>query len=111
MALTKSKALPHSDAKVEHDYEIVASYEYDKKKKKMVSYDTPEIAAHKADYVLQSGLGGAMWWESSADKQDGEGLIRIVGVPASHEFKHILLFRSKLMLILTGCRSYGRLWW
>ncbi|KAF2234710.1 glycoside hydrolase family 18 protein [Viridothelium virens] len=72
------KALPHPDAKVEHDHEIVASYEYVKKQKMMVTYDTPEIAAHKVDYVMQSGLGGAMWWESSADKQGSESLMHTV---------------------------------
>ncbi|KAL9095530.1 MAG: hypothetical protein Q9165_002401 [Trypethelium subeluteriae] len=76
--LTTEKALPHPDAKVEHDHEIVASYEYVKKQKMMVTYDTPEIATHKVDYIKQSGLGGAMWWESSADKQGSESLIHTV---------------------------------
>ena len=80
VVLTKAQALPHPDAKVEHDHEIVASYEYVKNKKMMVTYDTPEIAAHKVDYIMQTGLGGAMWWESSADKTGGESIIRTVSI-------------------------------
>jgi GH18 family chitinase len=74
------KALPHANAKVEHDHEIVASWEFDKKSKMMVTYDTPEIAAHKVDYIAKNSLGGAMWWESSADKAGGESLICSVSV-------------------------------
>lgn len=34
----------------------------------MVSYDTPHVAQVKANYILERGLGGGMWWESSGDK-------------------------------------------
>lgn len=39
----------------------------------MISYDTLEIAAQKVAYIKQRGLGGGMWWESSADKPQGQG--------------------------------------
>ncbi len=34
----------------------------------MISYDDPESVADKAEYILQQNLGGAMFWEFSADK-------------------------------------------
>lgn len=46
----------------------------------MVSYDSPQVAAEKAQYIKTTGLGGAMWWESSGDHPSahGESLINIV---------------------------------
>lgn len=46
----------------------------------MVSYDTPQIAAQKVDYIKKTGLGGAMWWETSGDHASGQGesLINVV---------------------------------
>lgn len=46
----------------------------------MVSYDTPQIASEKVQYVKKHGLGGSMWWETSGDKpsNDSESLIKIV---------------------------------
>ena len=67
------KALPHPGAKQYEDGEIGASWSFHDGDKKMVSYDTEEIAALKARYVSENGLGGGMWWESSGDKQIGQG--------------------------------------
>lgn len=41
----------------------------------MISYDTPNIAAVKAQYVTDMGLGGSMWWEVSMDTSDTSSLI------------------------------------
>ena len=44
----------------------------------MVTYDTPEATRHKADYIRRKGLGGAMWWETSADRTGDHSLIATV---------------------------------
>lgn len=46
----------------------------------MVTYDTPEIASQKVEYIKRMRLGGAMWWESSGDfaVDDNRSLINLV---------------------------------
>ncbi|KAK5190599.1 Chitinase 4 [Exophiala xenobiotica] len=67
------KALPKSDSHEYHDHEIGASWSYGPASKTMISYDTPALVAQKAAFVREFGLGGGMWWESSADKPVGGG--------------------------------------
>jgi chitinase len=43
----------------------VTSYSYDAAKQEFVSYDTPNIVKMKAQYVIQQGLAGSMFWEVS----------------------------------------------
>lgn len=43
-----------------------------------MSYDTPRIATQKAKYIRTEDLGGAMWWETSYDKNGTESLISTV---------------------------------
>ena len=74
------KALPQNGAKEMHDRQIGASWSYDREKRLMVSYDTLEIAKVKAEYVKKESLGGAMWWESSGDKEGHASLIEKVSV-------------------------------
>jgi chitinase len=55
------KALPLSGAKETELFDIGASYSYDEAQRIMISYDTKGIAASKAQYMKDSGQGGAMF--------------------------------------------------
>ena len=44
-------------------------------KRQLVSFDTLEIGRRKAEWIKGQGLGGAMFWESSADRTGGDSLI------------------------------------
>ncbi|KAI9878681.1 MAG: hypothetical protein M1830_010829 [Pleopsidium flavum] len=72
------KALPRDGAVERVDREVGASWSYDEGRKVMVSYDNVEMARMKARFIRQNGLGGGMWWESSADKSGEESLIATV---------------------------------
>ncbi|TLS30102.1 hypothetical protein PpBr36_03845 [Pyricularia pennisetigena] len=69
------KALPLPGAEERFDEEAGATYSYDPVTRHMVTYDTVPLARRKAEFINERGLGGAMWWESSADKQGDESLI------------------------------------
>lgn len=55
------QVLPQKGSNVFHDDDIVASWSYDNLTQYMVSYDTPAIAKAKTQYLIDRGLGGAMW--------------------------------------------------
>lgn len=44
----------------------------------MVTYDTKPVAEQKVALIKDWQLGGAMWWESSADKAGIDSLIATV---------------------------------
>ncbi|PPJ59712.1 hypothetical protein CBER1_10555 [Cercospora berteroae] len=68
------KSIPISaDAVVELDSDIMASWSYDARSRTMISFDNTEIAALKARYIMERGLGGAMWWEITGDQPSGSG--------------------------------------
>ncbi|KAL2020326.1 hypothetical protein VTK56DRAFT_8554 [Thermocarpiscus australiensis] len=85
------KRLPLEGAEVRMDEDAGASYCYHPGRKLLVSYDTVEMARRKADYIKERGLGGGMWWESSADKEGPESLIanvvEVLGGPTHLEWK------------------------
>jgi chitinase len=72
------KSLPLSGAVEIYDQATGASYSYDAGKRELISYDTVAVAKQKAAYIQQKGLGGAMWWESSADGVGNNSLIQNV---------------------------------
>lgn len=72
------KKLPLEGAEERTDAEAVASYCYNAGSRVLVTYDTKAMAKTKAEYIKQRGLGGGMWWESSADKAGDESLIKTV---------------------------------
>lgn len=77
------KALPLAGSEVRTVDSITASYSYDAGQRFMISYDTPAIVAKKAGFIKSQGLGGSMFWESSADKAGGESLISTVSFYSS----------------------------
>lgn len=93
------KALPLPGHEERLDHEAGASYSYGGANRMLVSYDTPEMAARKARWIREKGLGGAMWWEASADKVGpGQSLISVV--------VHGLGGRDKLRTWQRNCLEY-----
>ena len=72
------KALPVSGATESYENETGSSYSYDAMSKELVSYDNALVAKQKADFIKKMSLGGAMWWESSADRAGNRSLIENV---------------------------------
>ncbi|KAK6521786.1 hypothetical protein TWF506_001990 [Arthrobotrys conoides] len=72
------KDLPLAGSKVNEDPDVIAAWSYDAATKLMVSFDTPNVAKWKAQYIKAKGLGGAMWWETSGDKVGSESLVQAV---------------------------------
>lgn len=69
------KKLPLPDAEEVNDSELGASYCFDPSSGTFVTYDTVCTAREKAEFIKGEELGGAMWWESSADKTGDESII------------------------------------
>lgn len=65
---------------VHEDPHLGASWSYDSSTRELVTFDTPAIAAQKAEFIKAQGLGGAMFWELSGDHkpETGRSLVGIV---------------------------------
>ena len=72
------KKLPLPGSHECEDASIGASWCWDASSRRFVTYDTVGMAKVKAEYIKCKGLGGAMWWESSADKEGPDSLIGTV---------------------------------
>jgi chitinase len=72
------KSLPKSGATEYYDAESGASYSFDASIGEFITYDTLESVGYKVDYLKNKGIGGAMFWEASADKTGAESLIGAV---------------------------------
>jgi chitinase len=59
-----------------------ASFCYDSTNKMLVSYDAPTAVSYKLEWILQKGLGGAMFWEISADQpfSSDQSLQRMINI-------------------------------
>ncbi|KAG9003866.1 hypothetical protein FRB94_002857 [Tulasnella sp. JGI-2019a] len=60
------------NATISMDNETVASWAYHSETQTLASYDTPEIAAMKAEWIVEQKLAGAMYWEISNDHDTTE---------------------------------------
>jgi chitinase len=72
------KVLPLDGALEYYDNITGSSFSYDGIKKELISYDTVASVKKKVAWIQAMGLGGAMWWESSADRVGDQSLIRTV---------------------------------
>jgi chitinase len=72
------KVLPKAGAEEFEDDSVGASWSYDPASRTMVSYDTVGMAVKKAAWIKEQGLGGAMWWETSGDKNGTGSIIQNV---------------------------------
>ncbi|RKU40104.1 Endochitinase 1 [Coniochaeta pulveracea] len=69
------KDLPRSGAQELYDNTAKASYSYDSSTKELISYDNVGSAVTKAGYLKQKGLGGAVFWEASGDRNGTKSLV------------------------------------
>lgn len=61
------KTLPLPGSQESVDLKAVSVSCYDPKSKILVTYDNEKTVKEKTTYLQKNGLGGGMWWESSAD--------------------------------------------
>ena len=72
------KDLPRPGAVEMWDAVAGASYSFDSATGALVSYDTVASARRKAEYLVGEGLGGAVFWEASGDREGRESLVGAV---------------------------------
>ncbi|KAF8316363.1 glycoside hydrolase [Clavulina sp. PMI_390] len=65
------RALPLPGSSVYQDHQSIASWSYNPQTREMISFDDEPTSLAKASWILDLGLGGAMYWELSGDKETG----------------------------------------
>ncbi len=70
--------LPRPGGRELYDEVAAASYSFDNGTGELVSYDTVGSAGRKTEYLIKKGLGGAVFWEASGDKQGDKSLVGTV---------------------------------
>ena len=72
------RVLPQPQATETFDISAGASWSYDSVKGLFVTYDNVQVTKVKARYIMEKGLGGGMWFESSGDGRNESSLITTV---------------------------------
>lgn len=69
------KALPLDSSPVNDDETIMASWTYNSSSQELISWDSMNTMKAKANMVVSNGLGGLMYWETSADRTGSDSAI------------------------------------
>lgn len=69
------KNLPRAGATEFYDNTAKASYSYDATTQELISYDNEQSVSGKSAYLKAKGLGGAMFWEASDDRNGTQSLV------------------------------------
>ncbi|KAJ8069551.1 hypothetical protein OCU04_003201 [Sclerotinia nivalis] len=90
------KVLPRAGATEVYLPDLVATYSYDDVTKELISYDNVMSVSTKTKYIMASGMGGAMFWETSADKTDDGSLISTTAglFPALDQARNLLTYNA-----------------
>jgi chitinase len=72
------KHLPRPGANEYYDDVAKESYSYDPNTQELVSYDNVHSAGIKAQWMVQKGLGGAVFWEASGDRGGSQSLVGVL---------------------------------
>ncbi|KAK1658048.1 endochitinase [Colletotrichum godetiae] len=70
------KVLPRPGAQEVYDPAVGSSYSWDFRTRELISYDNPSSIRNKAAFIKSKGLGGAMFWEVSADRTGNASLVK-----------------------------------
>lgn len=76
----------------------------------MVSYDTPEVASLKADFIAKNGFLGGMYWELSGDHKlkTGQAIVPTVASKMGvldRRSNHLSFPRSKFENLRNGMNA------
>ncbi|KAF7862472.1 hypothetical protein EAF04_007345 [Stromatinia cepivora] len=90
------KVLPRAGATEVYLPDVVATYSYDNVTKELISYDSVKSVSVKTKYIMTSGMGGAMFWETSSDRTgDGSLISTTAGLfPALDQAQNLLTYNA-----------------